>query len=427
MSTMELGVRMFLQLAVILATCRVVGWLGRRFLGQTQVVMEMVAGVLLGPSLLGWLAPALQRDLFPDRVVLADGSAVAHPSMAILYALAQVGLVLYMFVIGLEFNPEHLRGKLRSAGLISASGIVVPFVLGGLLALAMLARRDLFTSAVTPFSAVLFIGSAMSITAFPMLARILYERGLANTRLGTVTLASGSIDDALAWCFLAVVIGTFNATPARAAVTIFGGLAYAVVMLWVGRPLLRRLERSFLAGGRLSEGAFTAVLLVLIGGAYFTDRIGIYAVFGAFIAGAAMPKGEFGRALTERIEVLTTSLFLPMFFVYSGLNTQLGLLNSPALWLLTGVVVLLAILGKGVACAMAARWSGESWRDAAIIGTLMNARGLMELILLNIGREHGLITPTLFTVLVMMAVVTTLMASPLYLLLIRTWRPPQAA
>jgi len=416
-SNLELAIHLFIQLTVILATCRAVGWLGRRFLGQTQVVMEMVAGVLLGPSLLGWVAPAVQSWLFPRQLAAeaAGGTvAVAHPSMAVLFALSQLGLVLYMFLIGLDFNAQLLRGRIARAGLISAAGIVVPFALGGLLALALRQRGGLFAPAASIATAVLFLGASMSITAFPMLARILRERGQTRTSLGTMTLSAGAIDDAVAWCLLALVLATFNATPEMAFLTLGGGAAYLALMLGWARPRLEWFQRGLDRDRPMSADRFTLVLLVLMLCALVTDRIGIYAVFGAFVAGIAMPRGRFAQEVTEKIEGLTTALLLPIFFVYSGLNTEIGLVNNAALWGLTAVVIALASIGKGVACTLAARFSGESWRHAAIVGTLMNARGLMELIILNVGLEQGVITPTLFTIMVLMAVVTTLVASPLY-------------
>lgn len=423
MSNLELALRLFGQLTLILVVCRSVGWLGRRFLGQTQVVMEMVAGVMLGPSLLGLVAPELQAWLFPRELVVeaAGGAAVVvqHPSMGVLFALSQLGLVLYMFLVGLEFDLGLLRRRLGSAGLISAAGIIVPFALGAALTWVALDRGDLFSPRLSPSIAALFLGASMSITAFPMLARILYERGLTGTRLGTVALAAGAFDDAMAWCLLAVVLAAFNAAPGTAVLTVAGGALYGVAMMVLARPLLRRFERGFAAGGELGADRYSLLLAVVTLCALVTDAIGIYAVFGAFVAGIAMPRGAFARAVAERTEAITTSLLLPIFFVYSGLNTRIGLVATAELAALTAVVVLVAIAGKGVACTLAARAGGEGWRDAAVIGTLMNARGLMELILLNVGLEHGVITPTLFTILVLMAVVTTLIASPLYSLLTR--------
>lgn len=423
MSNFQIGIHLFLQLAVIIACCRIVGYVGRRWLGQTQVFMEMVAGVLLGPSLLGLLAPDFQAWLFPRVLAMAEtGASVPHPNMAILYGIAQVGLVLYMFVIGLDFNVSLLQGRVRGAVLVSVAGIVVPFIVAAALAPTLLARGDMFASEATPGVAWLFLGASISITAFPMLARILYEHGLTGTRLGTLTLAAGAIDDAVAWCLLALVVALFQANAGTAMLTIGGGMAYGVVMLTVGRKLMRHFTAGPMPESGPTPDRFALVLVVLMVCAWLTDAIGIYAVFGAFVCGAAMPKGPFNKALTQRIEGVTTALFLPMFFVFSGLNTRIGLLNAPDLWVLTLLVILVATLGKGVACALAARLAGQRWRDSAIVGTLMNARGLMELILLNIGLERGLISPTLFTILVLMAIVTTGMASPLYRWLSRNER-----
>jgi Kef-type K+ transport system membrane component KefB len=418
MTFLELGLKLFLQLTVILACCRAVGWLGRRFLGQTQVVMEMIAGVLLGPSLFGLFWPEAQAWLFPKTLAVTAGGAtveVMHPSMAVLSAMSQIGLVLYMFIVGLEFNAGHLRSKLRGALLISAAGIVVPFILGGALGLQLADRRDLFTDQVTAFSAVLYVGASMSITAFPMLARILFERGIAGTRMGTITLAAGSMDDAVAWCLLAVVLATLKSSPMLAVVTIGGGALYGLVMATGGKRLFAGFQRRFERESGLSVDSFTLVILAVMLCGLATDAIGIHAVFGGFVCGAVMPRGPFAKAVQERAEMIVTTLLLPVFFVFSGLNTRIGLLNSRELLGLTAVVMLLAIAGKGIACMLAARLAGETWRDSAAIGTLMNARGLMELIILNIGLQNGVITPTLFTIFILMAIVTTVMASPLYL------------
>ena len=247
-----------------------------------------------------------------------------------------------------------------------------------------------------------------------MTNRILFERGIASTRLGTLTLAAGSIDDAIAWCLLALVLALFKDTPETVWMTAGGGLLYAGILLTAGRRWFRRFSLTVDADGRLSMDVFAGVIVILMTCAFVTDYIGIYAVFGAFTCGAVMPKGRFAEVLTLRLEQLTTSLFLPMFFVYSGLNTKVGLLNTGGLWGVALVLIVFSIFGKGVACAVAARIGGESWRHSTLIGTLMNARGLMELILLNIGLERGVITPTFFTIMVLMAVVTTGMASPLY-------------
>ncbi|MFI5328649.1 MAG: cation:proton antiporter [Candidatus Rokuibacteriota bacterium] len=410
MSPHDLTVKLFLQLAVILAACRACGFIGRRFFGQTQVVSEMVAGVLLGPSLLGLLVPEAQAWLFP-KTLPAGGP---HPSMLILYALSQLGLVLYMFIVGMEFNHRLLLGRVRHASLVSGAGIAAPMVLGAVAALTLRGDADLFAPHVTPGAAALYLGAAMSITAFPTLARILHEKGITRTRLGTLALAAGSSGDAAAWCLLALVLSYLEGSWLIAMLAIGGGGLYILAMLLLGRPFLRVLDRGVDGQGRIAPGTLVAALLVLMLGAFVTDVVGIYAVFGAFIAGVAMPRGRFADAAIGHLEPLTTTFLLPVFFVYSGLNTQIGLLASPAVWRVAVILVAVAIVGKGVACLLAARVAGEAWRESVAIGVLMNARGLMELIILNIGLQHGIITPTLFTIMVLMAVVTTLMTSPLF-------------
>jgi Kef-type K+ transport system membrane component KefB len=401
MTNFELSIRFFFQLAFILAACRIVGLIAKRF-GQSQVVSEMIAGVVMGPSLFGMLFPGLQGHIFPKA------------SMTITYVVAQVGLVLYMFLIGVEFQVDLIRKRLRSAASVSLAGIMTPFALGGLLALALVGDNTYFTPGVSRWEAVLFLGAAMSITAFPMLARIIYERGLTGTSLGTLALAAGSMDDAAAWCILAVVLASFKSDISIAVYAIGGGVLYVVVVLGVARPLLRRLKEVVEREERMSGAMLAFVLMLVMLGAWVTDAVGIYAVFGAFILGTAMPRGLFAREIQRHLEPLTTNFLLPLFFVYSGLNTRIGLVDTPRLWAVTLLILLAACLGKGVACWLAARLNGEDNREALAIGTLMNARGMMELIILNIGLERGVITPTLFTIMVMMAIATTLAATPVF-------------
>jgi Kef-type K+ transport system membrane component KefB len=428
----QIGIHLFLQLAVIILSCRAIGWLGRRFFSQSQVFMEMAVGVMLGPSLLGVLAPGVQEWLFPRQLLVEGAQAggavlVAHPNMTILYALAQIGLVLYMFVIGLEFDLGMLRGRLKGVAYVSGVGVLAPFLLAAALMPILLARDDLFAPASSRGVAFLFVGAALAITAFPMLARMLFESGLSKTGVGALTIASGAIDDAIAWCLLAFVLSMFRAAPELFWLTVLGGIGYGAVVLTLGRRFLRALGARVTTDGVLSLDVMGYVLALLAVCAFFTDFVGIYAVFGAFILGAAMPKGALATQLIARIEPLTTSLLLPMFFVYSGLNTKIGLVDSLELWMLAGIVTLVAIVAKGVACALAARGAGESWTNAALVGSLMNARGLMELILLNIGLERGVITPTFFAIMVIMTVLTTGMASPLVYGLSRIARRQEAA
>ncbi|MEH2025309.1 cation:proton antiporter [Nostoc sp.] len=414
MSNFDLVIQLFLQLTVILITCRIVTILGRRYLGQTDVVCEMIAGVMLGPSLLGLIAPDFQQWLFPKLpIITAVGLKIPNPSMSILYAISQIGLVIYMFLIGLEFNTKLLKHHIKSASLLSATGIITPFILGAIASFWFYYNGDFFQPKVMPWSAALYLGASMTITAFPMLARILYERGLAQTRFGTLALGAASVDDAVAWCLLAIVLASVKNSLSIAILAIGGGICYVLFAIFLGQPLLRAFTRMTKRDAGVNRQTLTLMLIILMFCAWFTDVTGIYAIFGAFVLGAVTPRGEFAQQIRQYTEFLTTSFLLPLFFVFSGLNTQIGLVNTPTLWGVTLLIIAIAILGKGVACMLAAKLAGENWRESATIGALMNARGLMELIILNIGLEQDIITPTLFTIMVIMAVITTLMASPL--------------
>jgi len=365
------------------------------------VVGEMIAGVLLGPSLLGWLAPGFAGWLAPSA------------TKAVLFATSQIGLVLYMFVVGMEFDVDLVRQRLRRAISVSAAGIVLPFALGGALALAICGNHALFSASVTRWEAALFMGASMSITAFPMLALIIYERGLARTSMGALALAAGAFDDVIAWCMLAAVLACFAGKPETVLLTVIGGAIYTAVALGPLKSMLSKMESR--RGDRPVSGPMLGfILMLLMLGAWFTDFIRLYAVFGAFIMGTAMPRGALTQTLQRFIEPLTTNFLLPLFFIYSGLNTKLGLAVSPGLWILTLAVVAIACLGKGAGCTVAALCNGETKWNAIAIGALMNARGLMELILLNVGLERGIITPALFTVMVIMAIVTTMMTAPVF-------------
>jgi Kef-type K+ transport system membrane component KefB len=401
MTPFDLSVLFFLQMAFILAVCRATAW-GFMKIGQSRVVSEMIAGVLMGPSLLGWVFPEFSAYLFPVE------------SKAILFSVAQLGLVLYMFLIGVEFDVDLIRKRIRSAASISIAGIVAPFVLGGTLAYFIANDPALFAAKTSSLEAVLFMGAAMSITAFPMLARIIFEQGLSKTSIGTLALAAGSLDDVAAWCILAVVLASFQGNYGIALMAIGGGIGFAIVTLTLVRRFMRPLGDRVQTAGVMSPDILVFTLMLVMLGAWFTDFIQIYAVFGAFIMGIAMPRGKFAEELHRMMYPLTVALLLPVFFVYSGLNTKIGLVNTPYLWGLTALVLLVAIAGKGVACYFAARFNGESHKESMAIGTLMNARGLMELIILNIGLQRGIIEPALFTIMVLMAVVTTLMATPIF-------------
>ncbi|HXG47467.1 MAG TPA: cation:proton antiporter [Methylomirabilota bacterium] len=401
MNHLQLAIQFFLQIAVILLFCQVVGLAARRA-GQPQVVAEMIAGVLLGPSLLGLFWPETFQRLFP-----AD-------SMRVLFPVSQLGLAAYMFVVGLEFRVDIIHQRLRSAVAVSVAGMITPFLLGAALGWYFFRHTSLFPERTSLFEATVFLGASMCITAFPMLARIIHFKNLAGTTMGTVALGAGAIDDAAAWCLLAVVLASFDHDPGHALFNIGGGIAYVMTTLLVVRPLLARWAQGIAKRGALADGEFVCCLALMSLGAWFTDLIGLHAVFGAFVMGAAMPRGLVAQTLIDRIQPLTVALLLPLFFTYSGLNTRIGLLDSPYLWGMAGLVLLAAIAGKGCACWLAARATGLPNRQALGIGTLMNARGLMELIIINIGLQRGVISPALFATLVIMAVVTTLMASPIF-------------
>jgi Kef-type K+ transport system membrane component KefB len=396
------AVHFFLELAVILIACRLVGLASQR-LGQPQVVGEMVAGVLLGPSLLGRVAPDVQHHLFP-----------AGPPNVVLFTAAQIGLVLYMFLIGLNFDVNLIKHRVGTAVAVSAAGILTPLALGAVIAAPLLASGIYFDKSVTLTMAMMFLGASIATTAFPMLARIIYERGLSGTPLGTLALACGATDDALSWCILAAVLAIHRGSVAVAATAIIGGVVYTLLLLTIGRRLLRGLGAVSERDNAITAPVLSTVLILLMACAWLTDTVGIYAIFGAFILGVAMPSGSFARRLSANLEPLVTTFLLPLFFVYSGLNTQIGLLNSAKLWTVTLGILVVSIAGKGIACTLAARLRRVPLRESVALGSLMNARGLIELILLNIGLQAGIITPTLFTILVLVAVVTTLMATPMF-------------
>jgi Kef-type K+ transport system membrane component KefB len=414
MNNLSLAIHFFVQIAIILLFCRVVGAIAARF-GQPQVVAEMIAGVMLGPSLFGLLAPEWQSYLFPW-----DKTQHARDTQSYLFPASQLGLALYMFVVGMEFRVDIVAKRMKSSVAVSAAGMVTPFVLGAGLAWVMFHYTDLFPKKTSLAEAMVFTGSCMCITAFPMLARIIHFKKLSGTTMGTVALGAGAIDDAAAWCLLAVVIASFDNNWSHAWLNIGGGTAYAVVTLYIIKPLLARFQRLIVKDGELTEAGLVIGLACMALGAWATDAVGLHAVFGAFVMGAAMPRGIVSRDLIARIQPLTVALLLPLFFTYSGLNTKIGLLNTGFLWLICGAVLVAAVLGKGVACWLAARATGVSNREAMGIGVLMNARGLMELIIINIGLQRGIISEGLFATLVIMAVITTLMASPIFERLVGT-------
>ena len=398
----DFSVHFFLQLAIIIITCRIVGKLGQKFLGQPQVVGEMIAGVLLGPSLFGLFFPEAQATVFPE------------PTKNVLYAGAQLGVGLYMFLVGTTLQLEIFRAKARSAISVSLAGIIAPFLIAVAITPYLLTVPGLFTTGVSQANATLFMGACIALTAFPMLARIINERGLSNTSLGTLSLTAGAFDDAVSWCVLAVVLATFGAGPGIAVLAIGGGIAYAAFILLFGRRLLAPLGRMVEREGEMSMTVLGITLALFCLSAFIMDAVGIHAIFGGFILGVVMPRGLFVDELKKKVEPLAVVLLLPMFFTYSGLNTRMDMVNTVPLFLIALGILAASILAKFGACYAAARVAGEDNRTALGIGALMNSRGLMELIIINIGLQKGIIGPTLFSMLVLMAIVTTMMASPLF-------------
>ena len=393
--------QLVLQIAVILVAARLVGFLFQK-IHQPQVMGEMVAGILLGPSLLGWLAPGVSAALFPPA------------SLSYLNALSQVGLVVFMFVVGLALNPSDLRGYGHAAVLTSHVSIVAPFCLGGLTALYLYPR--LSDDGVTFTGFALFMGAAMSITAFPVLARILTERGLLRSRMGTMAIACAAVDDVTGWCILAYIVVLVRVTHAArpAWVKIAGSLAYVLIMVFVVRRILPAFEREFRKRNRLSDNLVAVIVVLVLVSALATEWLGIHLLFGAFLMGAIMPKTpEFTHYLLHKFESVTVVLLLPLFFAFTGLRTRIGVGGGRAIWFYSAIVIVVAITGKLGGSMFAARLAGMPWREAASLGILMNTRGLMELVILNIGLDIGVISPAMFSIMVLMALVTTFMTTPL--------------
>jgi len=398
----DYSVHFFIQLAIIIGACRLVGWLGQKFLAQPQVVGEMIAGVILGPSLFGLLLPAAQTAIFPAE------------SKSVLYAGAQLGVGLYMFLVGTTLQIDRFKSKAKSAVGVSLAGIAVPFLIAWAITPFLLTIPKLFSAGISQANATLFLGACIALTAFPMLARIINERGLSNTALGTLSLAAGAFDDAVSWCALALVLATFGGGPGVAVIAIGGGAAYAILIILFGKRLFAPLGHAVERAGEMSMSVLGITIALFCLSAFLMDAIGIHAIFGGFILGTAMPRGLFAEELKKKVEPVTVILLLPMFFTYSGLNTRVEMINSIQLLAIASGILIVSIFAKGVACYAAARLAGEDNRTALGIGALMNSRGLMELIIINIGLQKGIIGPTLFSMLVLMAIVTTVMASPLF-------------
>lgn len=396
----EPAAMLLLQIISILIVSRIFGFLFAKF-GQPTVIGEILAGILLGPSLLGYFYPEAFHFLF------------AANSLGNLYILSQIGLILFMFTIGMDLNLSALKEKMGVTYVISHASIVIPYFFGMLLAFFIYQE---FAAAQTTFlSFALFIGISMSITAFPVLARIVQEKGLTKTHLGTVAIASAAINDVTAWCILAAAIAIAKTGSFVSSLYTIGfSIAYVLVMLLVVRPFLKKLGEIYSNSEVLNKSVVAFLLLILIVSSYMTEIIGIHALFGAFLAGVIMPPlTNFRRLVIEKVEDVSVTLLLPLFFVFTGLRTEIGLLNTPYLWTICVIIILVAISGKFIGGAFTARILGETWKDSLSIGVLMNTRGLMELIVLNIGYEMGIFPPSIFVMLVIMALVTTFMTTPL--------------
>ncbi len=390
---------LLMQIITIVIVARFFGWLFNK-IGQPSVIGEIIAGIVLGPSLFGMYFPETSAALFPLE------------SLGNLQLLSQVGLILFMFVIGMELDLKVLKSKAQDAVVISHASIVIPFALG--MVLAYFTYTAYAPDGINFLSFALFMGIAMSITAFPVLARIVQERGIHKTKLGTVVLTAAAADDITAWCILAVVIAIVKAGSFVSALYVIAmAVLYVLVMLKLVRPFLRHIGNLNAHNKTLSKPVVAIFLLVLVLSAYATEVIGIHALFGAFMAGAIMPDNhKFRHIFVEKVEDVAVILFLPLFFVYTGLRTEIGLLNEVGLWKVTGLIILVAVTGKFLGSAVAAKYVGQSWRDSLTIGALMNTRGLMELVALNIGFELGVLTPEVFAMMVIMALVTTFMTGP---------------
>lgn len=391
---------LLLQVVLIVAAARGLGLLFRK-IGQPPVIGEIVAGILLGPSLLGAVAPAAHAFLFPAA------------SLGALRVLSQIGVVLFMFVVGIELDVEHLRQKADAALLVSHASIAVPFFLGTASALVLYRR---LAPAGTPFSAfALFLGVAMSITAFPVLARILDDRRMSRSFLGSTAIACAAVGDATAWCLLAVLVAIVRpGGMGGAALTILLTVLFAAGMLLGVRPWVARLLRRLPEGQIGSAGMLAALFVFVFASALCTEVIGIHALFGAFLAGVCMPPDSGLRQfLRSRLETFSSVFLLPLFFAFTGLRTQVGLLSGWESWAICLGLIVVAVAGKLGGGMMAARWTGMSWGDSFSLGTLLNARGLVELIVLNLGYDLGILPPQVFAMLVLMALVTTFMTGPL--------------
>jgi Kef-type K+ transport system membrane component KefB len=390
---------LILQIISIIVVSRIFGYLFNK-IGQPTVIGEIIAGIVLGPSIVGYFFPEVSGFLFPTE------------SLPNLQFLSQVGLILFMYVIGMELDLKILRNQAHDAVVISHASIVIPYFFG--MGLAYYLYQDFAPENISFISFALFIGIAMSITAFPVLARVIQERDLTKTRLGSIAITCAAADDITAWCILAAVIAIVKAgTFVSAIFTIILAILYVLGMIFLVQPFLKRLGNVYSERETINKPIVAISFLILLISAFLAEVIGIHALFGAFLAGVIMPPNfNFRRILMEKIEDVSLVLLLPLFFVFTGLRTQIGLLNETHLWAVCGIIILTAVVGKFGGSAFAARFVGQSWKDSLSIGALMNTRGLMELIVLNIGYDLGVLTPEVFAMMVLMALITTFMTGP---------------
>lgn len=387
------------QIVTIILVARFFGWIFRK-IGQPSVIGEIIAGIVLGPSLVGIYFPEFSLALFPVE------------SLGNLQFLSQIGLIFFMFVIGMELDLKVLKNKANEAVVISHASIIIPFSLG--IGLAYFIYYRFAPDGVEFLSFSLFMGISMSITAFPVLARIVQERGIHKTKLGTIVITCAAADDITAWCILAAVIAIVKAGSFVSSLYVMVlALLYVVTMIFVVKPFLKRIGDLYKTKNKLNKPVVAIFFLTLILSSYTTEVIGIHALFGAFMTGAIMPESAKFRAIfINKVEDVAVILLLPLFFVFTGLRTEIGLINDPYLWKVTGFIILVAVTGKFAGSALAAKFVGQNWRDSLTIGALMNTRGLMELVVLNIGYDLGVLTSEIFTMMVIMALVTTIMTGP---------------
>ena len=390
---------LLVQIVTIIFVARFFGWICKK-IGQPTVIGEMIAGIVLGPSLVGTYLPEYSALLFPDG------------SKGNLQFLSQIGLILFMYVVGMELDLSALKNKAKDAVIISHASIIIPFTLG--LGLAYFIYTQFAPEGVEFMAFGLFMGIAMSITAFPVLARIVQERGLHRTRIGAMVITCAAADDVTAWCILAAVIAIVKAGSFVSSLYIIGlSIAYVFLMLLVVKPFLKKIGELFSNRENITKPVVAIFFLTLLISAYTTEIIGIHALFGAFMAGAIMPENmRFRSIFIEKVEDVSQVMLLPLFFVFTGLNTNIGLLNDASMWKVCGLIIAVAVVGKFVGSALTARFVGQNWRDSLTIGALMNTRGLMELIVLNIGLELGVLSAEIFSMMVIMALATTFMTGP---------------